>query len=83
MLSADVQSLQIVAKITGLKKALQKRRYSTKETYNFKELANRSHPIGVQIHPIQASFTKKPYKRGDILQKRRIILKSLQIVATP
>ena len=38
-------------KITGpfLKRALQTRRYSAKETYNFKEPANRSHPIGVQL----------------------------------
>ena len=35
------------SKITGLfcKRALQKRRYSAKETYNFKEPTNRSHPI--------------------------------------
>ena len=34
-------------KNTGLlcKRALQKRRYSAKETYNFKEPANRSNPI--------------------------------------
>jgi len=29
------------------------------------------------------SFTKEPYKRDDILQKRPIILRSLLIVATP
>ena len=29
------------------------------------------------------SFAKEPYKRDDILQKRRIILRSLRIVATP
>ena len=28
-------------------------------------------------------FAKEPYKRDDILQKRRIILRSLLIVATP
>jgi len=35
-------------KIIGLfcKRALWKRRYSTKETYDFKEPTNRSHPIG-------------------------------------
>jgi len=36
-------------KITGLfcKRALQKRLYSAKETYNFKEPTNRSHPMSV------------------------------------
>ena len=29
------------------KRVLSKRRYSAKETYNFKELTNRSHPIAV------------------------------------
>jgi len=28
-------------------------------------------------------FAKEPYKRGDILQKKPIILRSLLIVATP
>jgi len=32
---------------------------------------------------LQVSFTKEPYKRDDILQKRPIILWSLLIVATP
>ena len=38
-----------ILKITGLfcKRALEKRRYSAKETYNFKEPTNRSHPICV------------------------------------
>ena len=31
----------------------------------------------------QVSFAKEPCKRGDILQKRPIILRSLLIVATP
>jgi len=36
-----------LCKIIGLfcKRALEKRRYSAKETYNFKEPTNRSHPI--------------------------------------
>jgi len=36
-------------KIIGLlcKRALQKRRYSAKETYHFKEPTNRSHPIAL------------------------------------
>jgi len=32
---------------------------------------------------LQVSFAKEPYKRDSILQKRRIILRSLLIVATP
>jgi len=32
---------------------------------------------------LQVSFAKEPYKRDDILQKRRIILRSPLIVATP
>jgi len=31
---------------------------------------------------IQISFAKEPYERDDILQKRRMILRSLLIVAT-
>jgi len=31
----------------------------------------------------QVSFTKEPYKRDDILQKRPVILRSLLTVATP
>jgi len=31
------------------KRALSKRRYSTKETYNFKEPTNRSHPVSIYI----------------------------------
>jgi len=47
--TADMEWLRLVGslKIIGLfcKRALLKRRYSTKETYNFKEPTNRSHPI--------------------------------------
>ena len=32
---------------------------------------------------LQVSFAKEPYKRDNILQKRPLILRSLQIVATP
>jgi len=32
---------------------------------------------------LQVSFTKEPYKRDDILQKRPAILRNLLIVATP
>jgi len=42
-----VASTSRLLKIIGLfcKRALQKRRYSAKETYNFEEPTNRSHPI--------------------------------------
>jgi len=32
---------------------------------------------------LHVSFAKEPYKRDDILQKTPIILRSLQVVATP
>jgi len=49
-----VASISRLLKIIGLfcKKALQKRRYSAKETYNFKEPTTRSHPICVCIPDI-------------------------------
>ena len=42
-------SISRLLKIIGLfcKRALQKRLYSAKETYDFKEPTNRSHPIAV------------------------------------
>ena len=42
-----VATMSRLLKIIGLfcKRALQKREYSAKETYNFKEPTNRSHPI--------------------------------------
>ena len=42
-----VASISRLLKIIRLfcKRALQKRQYSAKETYNFKEPTNRSHPI--------------------------------------
>jgi len=42
-----VATISRLLKIIGLfcKRALWKRRYSAKETYNFKEPTNRSHPI--------------------------------------
>jgi len=42
-----VATISRLLKIIGLfwKRALQKRLYSAKETYNFKEPTNRSHPI--------------------------------------
>jgi len=40
-------AMTIMEKIIGLfcKRALQKKQYFAKETYHFKEPANRSHPI--------------------------------------
>jgi len=50
-----VATISRLLKIIGLfcKRALQKRRYSAKETHNFKEPTNRSHPITVTCttHP--------------------------------
>jgi len=45
-----VATISRLLQIIGLfcKRALQKRRYSTKETYNFKEPTNRSHPISMK-----------------------------------
>jgi len=42
--------------ITGLfcKRALSKRRYSAKETYDFKEPTNRSHPVS--FHMIRSLY---------------------------
>jgi len=46
-----VATISRLIKITGLfcKRALQKRLYSAKETYNFQEPTNRSHPIQVLL----------------------------------
>jgi len=43
----EVATISRLLQIIGLfcKRALKKRRYSAKETYNLKELTNRSHPI--------------------------------------
>ena len=52
----------------------------------FKEPTTCSPPIVVYVLCFdisQVSFAKEPYKRDCILQKRPIILRSLQIVATP
>jgi len=63
-------------KITGLfcKRPLYKRRYSAKETYNFKEPTNRSHPIRVLVTEYSLFYRA-------LLQKRPIILRSLLLVA--
>ena len=44
----EVATISRLLKIIGLfcKRVLQKRQYSAKETYNFQEPTNRSHPIG-------------------------------------
>jgi len=58
-----------------------------KETYDFKEPTNRSHPMinWIYIYSLLhlVSFAKEPYIRDHILQKRPVILRSLLIVATP
>ena len=50
--SYGVASTSRLLKIIGLfcKRALSKRRYSAKETCNFKEPTNRSHPIYISVH---------------------------------
>jgi len=47
----EVATISRLLKIIGLvcKRALKNRRYSAKETYNFKEHTNRSHPISGQV----------------------------------
>ena len=76
-------------KFTGLfcKRALLKRLYSAKETYNFKEPTNRSHPILLLValndscKSLLLDSAKEPYNRDYILhlfnrallQKRPII----------
>jgi len=47
-----VATMSRILKIIGLfcKKTLQKRRYSAKETYDFKEPTNRSHPKPYNPH---------------------------------
>jgi len=57
-----VATISRLLKMTGVfcKKALEKRPYSAKETYHFKELTNRSHPICVcrdrGMHPWEAQI---------------------------
>jgi len=78
------------------KRALSKRRYSAKETYNFIDPTNCSPPIRetddvcdmrwlrlVGSLEIYITFAKGPYKRDCILQKRPLFLRSLLIIATP
>ena len=55
------------------------RLYSAKETYNYKEPTNRSHPIV----SLCLSFAEYSLFCRALLQKRPIIIRSLLIVATP
>jgi len=52
-----VATISRLLKIIGLfcKRTLQKRLYSAKETYNFKEPTYRSHPIASQVLPSRTS----------------------------
>jgi len=61
-----VAMISRLLKIIGLfcKKALRKRRHSARETYNFKEPTNRSHPIS----PLQRCFTKRVAVCCTVLQ---------------
>jgi len=60
-------------KITGLfcKRALWKRRYSAKETYNFKEPTNRSHHTCVCVCHHDSFHTNMWHKLRECLQARR------------
>jgi len=53
-----VATIRRLLEMIGLfcKRALQNRRYSAKETYNFKEPTNRSHPI-LRIYERKPSFS--------------------------
>jgi len=57
-------------KIIGLsyKRALWKRRYSAKETYNFKQPTNRSHPIArfARGNAITKRLKRAPYQKSSI-----------------
>ena len=50
------------------KRALWKRRYSAKETYNFKEPTNRSHPIHVLL---SLDRLRGKYKEDELVEKER------------
>ena len=79
-------------KLKGLfcKKALLKRQYSAKETCNFKECTNRSHPISnvfsyilLLVHSLklQVSFAEYYLFSRALLQKRPLSLRSLHACA--
>ena len=91
MCDYGVAATSRLLKIKGLfcKRDLHNRRYFAKETYNFKEPPNRSHPIcqRLLIHLRYAVCTQRERKYRlfyrALLQKRPIILRSLLIIATP
>jgi len=62
-----VASISRLLKIIGLfcKRALQKRLYSAKETYDFKEPTNRSHPIH------QITFDQCENKKECVFERKR------------
>jgi len=57
-----VASISRLLKMKGLfcKRALQKRRYSARETYIFKEITNRSHPIIVCVSHVHSPTQNSP-----------------------
>jgi len=67
----EVASIDRLFKIIGLscKRALYKRTYFAKETYNLKEPTNRSHPITVRLHTM--SHRKKHTKRNIIKETHK------------
>ena len=69
---------EITHKIIGLfcKRALYKRQYSAKETYNFKEPANRSHPIRSHSHGPNAR-TAPRHQKTHLCVKSLIYLQSI------
>jgi len=62
-----------IDKIIGLfcKRALQKRQYSAKETYNFIDPTHRSHPIVIRISTDTSIYQKRPIhiKRDQFTSK--------------
>ena len=60
-----VATISRLLKIIGVfcKRALQKRLYSTKETYDFKEPTNRSHPIYMYVHQYTYVWYIQVYSR--------------------
>ena len=61
------------------KRDLYKRRYSAKETYNFKEPTNRSHPIYPPAYAQDTSSKQRILKIDLICPQNRSILSSKQI----
>ena len=77
----EVPSISRLLEIIGLfcKRALSKRPYSAKETYNFKEPTNRSHPIGgvvpgasAQVVLLQPMPTKMRLEKNFGMQNKII-----------